>query len=100
MISDNAVTLNPGQSSTLNADVTPFGSVSVISNPAGRVFIGGQDVGPSPLMDHPVAAGRSHLLEIRPVGDALATHGPYSVEFTVGAHELQGLGRIELPARR
>lgn len=99
-IYDSGVTLNPGQRSTLDAAVTPFGSVSIISNPAGRVFIDGEDVGRTPLVGHPVAAGTQHTLVIRPLGDAVATHQPYSVQFTVGKLEDMGLGRVALPERR
>ncbi|MDT8369556.1 MAG: Ig-like domain-containing protein [Longimicrobiales bacterium] len=99
-IYEEEVTLRPGERRTLEAAVTPFGTVSVTSSPAGVVYIDGQEVGPTPLVAHLVTAGRSHRLEIRPTPSDAATHRPYTAEFTVDRLETQGLGRIQLPERR
>jgi hypothetical protein len=50
-------------------------------------------------MRHLVSAGVTHRLEIRPIGDDAATHGIYSVEFTVEPLASEGLGRVTLPPR-
>jgi class 3 adenylate cyclase len=94
-----SVTLRPAQSSEIEATLTPFGTVSIISTPVGEVFIDGVAVGNTPLQRHLVTAGATHRLEVRPVGDDAATYGTYSVDFTVEPMENVGLGRVTLPPR-
>ena len=98
-IYSDEILLNPGQERVVDAQVTPFGTVSVLSEPPGVVYIDGQEVGPTPLVSHLVTANRPHTLEIRPTGATAASHRSYTSEFSVGLLEDRGLGRIQLPAR-
>jgi class 3 adenylate cyclase len=98
-IYDDEVILSPGQSRTVEARVTPFGDVSIVSDPVGVVYIDGQEIGSTPLVSHLVTANRPHRLEVRPTGATAATHRAYVAEFTVGLLESAGLGRVQLPPR-
>ena len=96
----NAVqTLSPAQSLTVSAAVTPFGTITIASTPGGRVFVDGEEVGPSPLASYPVTAGAVHTLEIRPLDADAATRSPYVADFSVELLEDKSLGRVELPVR-
>ena len=96
----NAVhTLSPAQSLTVSAAVTPFGTITIASTPGGRVFVDGEEVGPSPLASYPVTAGAVHTLEIRPLDADAATRAPYVADFSVELLEDKSLGRVELPVR-
>ena len=98
-IFDASQTLSPAQQLTLRAEVTPFGTISIDSRPGGRVFLDGEDLGPTALVTYPVAAGPVHTLEIRPLDADTATRAPYVVDFRVELLEDKSLGRVELPAR-
>ena len=98
-IFDASQTLSPAQQLTLRAEVTPFGTISIDSRPGGRVFVDGDELGPTALVTFPVAAGPVHTLEIRPLDGDTATHAPYVVDFRVELLEDKSLGRVELPER-
>ena len=59
-IYDTRETLSPAQRLTVSAEVTPFGTINIASVPGGRVFIDGEEIGPTPLMSYPVTAGPAH----------------------------------------
>ena len=98
-IFDANQTLSAAQRLTLTAQVTPFGTISIDSSPGGRVFIDGEELGPTALVTYPVTAGPVHTLEIRPDEADAATHAPYLADFRVELLEDKSLGRVELPAR-
>jgi len=98
-IYDARETLSPGQSLTVSAEVIPFGTINIASVPGGRVFIDGEEIGPTPLMSYPVTAGPVHRLEIRPLAADSATHGTWTEDFRVALLEDKSLGRVELPVR-
>ena len=98
-IFDASQTLSPAQQLTLRAEVTPFGTISIDSRPGGRVFMDGEELGPTALVTYPVAAGPVHTLEIRPLDADTATRAPYVVDFRVELLEDKSLGRVGLPAR-
>ena len=98
-IFDASQTLSPAQQLTLRAEVTPFGTISIDSRPGGRVFLDGEELGPTALVTYPVAAGPVHTLEIRPLDADTVTRAPYVVDFRVELLEDKSLGRVELPAR-
>ena len=98
-IFDASQTLSPAQQLTLRAEVTPFGTISIDSRPGGRVFVDGEELGPTALVTFPVAAGTVHTLEIRPLEADTATRAPYVVDFRVELLEDKSLGRVELPVR-
>ena len=91
--------MTPEQVFTLNANVTPFGTISIDSTPGGRVFINGEEIGPTALVQLPVAAGPVHTLEIRPLAADAGTRGIYTTDFTVELLEDKSLGRVQLPQR-
>jgi hypothetical protein len=95
-------TLTPEQRLTLEADVTPFGTIAIAtiaSSPGGTVFIDGEEIGPTPLANYPVTAGPVHTLEIRPFDGDAATRERYIADFRVELLEDKSLGRVELPER-
>lgn len=92
------VTPQPGQVLNLSAEITAFGSIDVVSEPAGTVFVDGRQVGRTPLAGYPVTAGL-HRLEIRPTPADSAGFGPFTGEFRVGALEWKSLGRLALPPK-
>ena len=92
-------TLSPAQRLTVSAEVTPFGTINIASSPGGRVFIDDEEIGPTPLVSHPVTAGPVHTLEIRPLEADEATRAPYVADFRVALLEDKSLGRVELPVR-
>ena len=98
-IYDAVQTLSPAQSLTVNAAVTPFGTITIASTPGGRVFVDGEEIGPAPLVSYPVTAGLVHTLEIRPLEADAETHVPYVTDFSVELLEDKSLGRVELPVR-
>ena len=69
-----SVSVQAGQTVNLAPEITPFGSIDIVSEPAGAVFVDGRQVGRTPLAGYPVTAGTIHRLEIRPspadAGDA------------------------------
>lgn len=89
----------PGRTRRLIAEIRPFGSISVNSEPVGTVFVDGRAVGQVPLARYPVLAGESHTLEIRPLAPDEGSYGPYSVSFEVQPYEWKILGRVKLPPR-
>ena len=98
-IYDAGQTLSPAQSLTVNAEVTPFGAITIASTPGGTVFVDGEEIGTTPLVSYLVTAGPVHTLEIRPLDADAAARGPYVVDFRVELLEEKSLGRVELPAR-
>ena len=98
-IYDETRTLSPAERLTVTAEVTPFGTVSIDSTPGGRVFIDGEEIGPTALVTYPVAAGSVHTLEVRPRDGDTESRAPYRTDFTVGLLEDKSLGRVQLPAR-
>ena len=92
-------TVDPGQVLNVTADVTPFGSIDVVSEPAGTVCVDGRQVGRTPLAGYPVTARVVHRLEIRPTGDDAERVGAYASEFRVEPFEWRSLGRVTLPPR-
>ena len=98
-IFDVSQTLSPAQQLTLRAEVTPFGTITIDSRPGGRVFIDGEEIGPTALVSFPVTAGPVHTLEIRPLDADAATRAPYLADFRVELLEDKFLGRVELPVR-
>jgi len=99
LIYDAVQTLSPAQSLTVNAAVTPFGTITIASTPVGTVFVDGEEIGPAPLVSYPVTAGVVHTLEIRPLDDDAATRTPYLADFRVELLEDKSLGRVQLPER-
>ncbi|HSW28818.1 MAG TPA: adenylate/guanylate cyclase domain-containing protein [Longimicrobiales bacterium] len=93
------VSPQPGQILNIAADITAFGSIDVISQPAGTVFVDGRQVGRTPLAGFPVTAGVVHRLEIRPTAADAGRFSPYSGEFRVGPLEWKSLGRVSLPPK-
>lgn len=87
----------PGQVLDVAAQITAFGSIDVVSQPAGTVFVDGRQVGRTPLAGYPVTAGVVHRLEIRPLPTDAARHAPYRGEFRVEPLEWKSLGRVTLP---
>ena len=98
-IYDTRQILAPAQRLTVRAEVAYFGTISIASSPGGRVFVDGEEIGPTPLVSYPVTAGPVHTLEIRPLDADAATRGPYVVDFRVELLEEKSLGRVELPVR-
>ena len=98
-IYDGRQTLTPAQRLTVRAEVAYFGTINIASTPAGRVFLDGDEIGPTPLVSYPVTAGPVHTMEIRPLDADAATRGPYVVDFRVQLLEEKSLGRVELPVR-
>jgi hypothetical protein len=98
-IYDSRQTLSPAQNLTVNAEVTPFGTINIASVPGGRVFIDGVEIGSTPLVSYPVTAGPVHTMEIRPLAADAETRGPYVANFRVELLEDKSLGRVELPVR-
>jgi hypothetical protein len=94
-----SVTVQPGQVLNLSAQITPFGSIDVVSEPSGAVFIDGRQVGRTPLAGYPVTAGTPHRLEIRPSPADQGRVAPYTGEFRVQPLEWKSLGRVTLPPR-
>lgn len=92
------VAAQPGQTLDVSAQITAFGSIDVVSQPAGTVFVDGRQVGRTPLAGYPVTAGVVHRLEIRPLPADAARHAPYRGEFRVEPLEWKSLGRVTLPA--
>jgi hypothetical protein len=99
LIYDAVQTLSPAQSLTVNAAVTPFGTITIASTPVGTVFVDGEEIGPAPLVSYPITAGVVHTLEIRPLDGDAATRTPYLADFRVDLLEDKSLGRVELPER-
>ncbi|MHB1193475.1 MAG: adenylate/guanylate cyclase domain-containing protein [Longimicrobiales bacterium] len=93
------VSPQPGQILNISADITGFGSIDVVSQPAGTVFVDGRQVGRTPLAGFPVTAGVVHRLEIRPTAADAGRFSPYSGEFRVGPLEWKSLGRVSLPPK-
>ncbi len=93
------VSPQPGQILDISADITAFGSIDVVSQPAGTVFVDGRQVGRTPLAGFPVTAGVVHRLEIRPAAADAGRFSPYSGEFRVGPLEWKSLGRVSLPPK-
>lgn len=93
------VSPQPGQILNIAADITAFGSIDVVSQPAGTVFVDGRQVGRTPLAGFPVTAGVVHRLEIRPTAADAGRFSPYSGEFRVGPLEWKSLGRVSLPPK-
>jgi len=79
--------------------VTAFGTITIASTPGGTVLVDGEEIGPAPLVSHPVTAGVVHNLEIRPLGADAATRAPYIADFSVEFLEAKSLGRVQLPTR-
>jgi hypothetical protein len=88
-----------GQVIDIAAQITAFGSIDVVSDPAGLVFVDGRQVGRSPLAGYPVTAGVVHRLEIRPAPADAARFSSYTGEFRVGPLEWKSLGRVTLPPK-
>ena len=93
------VTARPGQAVNLSAQISAFGSIDVVSQPSGDVFVDGRRVGRTPLAGYPVLAGVIHRLEIRPSQADQGRYGPFRTEFRVNALEWKSLGRLVLPQR-
>ena len=93
------VTARPGQAINLAAEISAFGSIDVVSQPSGTVFVDGRQVGRTPLAGYPVLAGIIHRLEIRPSPADQDRSGPFRTEFRVNALEWKSLGRLVLPPR-
>jgi hypothetical protein len=93
------VSPQPGQILNIAADITAFGSIDVVSQPPGTVFVDGRQVGRTPLAGFPVTAGVVHRLEIRPTTADASRFSPYSGEFRVEPLEWKSLGRISLPSK-
>lgn len=91
------VAAQPGQILNVAAQITAFGSIDVVSQPAGTVFVDGRQVGRTPLAGYPVTAGVIHRLEIRPLPADAARHAPFRGEFRVEPLEWKSLGRVTLP---
>lgn len=90
----------PGEVLELAAQITQFGSVDIVSEPAGVVFIDGRQVGRTPLAGYPVAANANHRIEIRPNTADQTRFAPYTADFRVAPLEWKSLGRVALPARQ
>ena len=91
------VTPQPGQVLDIGAEITAFGSIDVVSQPSGTVFVDGRQVGRTPLAGYPVTAGVVHRLEIRPTAAEAGRFAPFSGEFRVEPLEWKSLGRLALP---
>jgi len=93
------VSPQPGQILNIAADITAFGSIDVVSQPGGTVFVDGRQVGRTPLAGYPVTAGVVHRLEIRPSTADAARFSPYTGDFRVEPLEWKSLGRVSLPPK-
>jgi hypothetical protein len=91
------VTLRAGESMNIAAQISAFGSIDVVSQPGGAVYIDGRQVGRTPLAGYPVLAGVIHRLEIRPSPADQSNYGSFTTEFRVNALEWKSLGRLQLP---
>ncbi len=98
-IYDTRETLSPAQRLTVNAAVTPFGTITILPTRGGTVFIDEEEIGPAPIVGYPITAGPVHTLEVRPLEADAATYGPYVTPFTVELLEDKSLGRVDLPVR-
>ena len=61
-----SVTVQAGEAVNLAAEISAFGSIDLVSQPDGAVFVDGRQVRRTPLTGYPVLAGIVHRLEIRP----------------------------------
>ena len=93
------VSPQPGQILNISAEITAFGSIDVVSQPAGTVFVDGRQVGRTPLAGFPVTAGVVHRLEIRPTTADAGRFSPFTGDFRVGPLEWKSLGRVSLPPK-
>jgi len=96
---ERTVTPRPGEAVQIEAVIIPFGSVDVVSEPRGIVFIDGRQVGRTPVAGIPVVAGRLHRIEIRPLPADQNRVGPFTGEFRVLPFEWKSLGRLVLPPK-
>ena len=94
-----SVTVRAGQTVNLAAEISAFGSIDVVSQPSGVVFVDGRQVGRTPLAGYPVLAGIIHRLEIRPSQADQDLYDPFTTEFRVDALEWRSLGRLVLPPK-
>ena len=94
-----SVTVRAGQAVNLAAEISAFGSIDVVSQPSGAVFVDGRQVGRTPLAGYPVLAGIIHRLEIRPSPADQDLYDPFTTEFRVDALEWRSLGRLVLPPK-
>ncbi len=96
---ERTVTPTPGEAVRIEARIIPFGSIDVVSEPRGIVFINGRQVGRTPVAGIPVMAGRVHRIEIRPLPADARRVGVFTGEFRVAPFEWKSLGRVTLPPR-
>ncbi len=99
LIFSETVRLRPAQARTLQARVEPFGTIGILSEPRGTVYIDGVEIGGTPLAQLLVIAGREHTIEVRPAEEDVANYAPYTSKFTVEPLAHNALGRVRLPAR-
>ncbi len=96
---ERTVTPTPGQRVTLNAEITPFGSIDVNSEPSGILFIDGREVGPTPVVGYAVPAGVTIDLEIRPTEADAERYDVFTGATRVEPLQWRSLPRIELPPK-
>ncbi len=92
------VMLRPGEQFETNPEVSPFGSVTVTSEPYADVFIDGTKVGSTPLAGYVLFAG-THTLELFPTAQNAERYDIKRVLFDVPAFQEIHLGRLELTPR-
>ncbi len=92
------VMLRPGEDFEVNPEVSPFGSITVTSEPYADVFIDGTKIGSTPLAGFVLLAG-THTLELFPTAENAERFRVRRVRFEVLPFEAIHLGRLELTAR-
>ncbi len=92
------VMLRPGEQFSTSPEVSPFGSVTVTSEPYADVFIDGTKVGSTPLAGYVLFAG-THTLELFPTAENAERFDIKRVLFDVPAFQEIHLGRLELEPR-
>ncbi len=92
------VMLRPGEDFEVNPEVSPFGSITVTSEPYADVFIDGTKVGSTPLAGFVLLAG-THTLELFPTAENAERFRVRRLQFEVPPFEAIHLGRLELTAR-
>ncbi len=92
------VMLRPSEQFATSPEVSPFGSVTVTSEPYADVFIDGTKVGSTPLAGYVLFAG-THTLELFPTAENAERFDIKRVLFDVPAFQEIHLGRLELSPR-
>jgi serine/threonine-protein kinase len=96
---EDEFTPRPGQSIDLDPQITPFGFLTVTSEPIADVFIDNEMIGTTPLAGYTLPAG-PHQLDLHPRGDDITRHGVLQRQINVPQFEQLTLGSLRLPPAR